>query len=363
MLNLDENSAYQQILDAIPDLVLVKGPKSRILWANKAFRDYYGMTNEQLRDLIDSPLVEPDMTQSYIRDDAKVFETGQLLDIPSEPVKRHDGVVRRFHTVKSPIKGPDGQVVMTIGISRDIEDRLHTEKLKSMLAQAEKLSAVGQLAAGVAHEINNPLGVILGFAESLEKRLEPASPWRSAVDAILRESLRCKALVQNLLNFSRQKMPGRRQENPQDVLNQALVVLLAEINARQVRLVKKMAAETHLAWMDNHQIQQVIFHLCANALDAMPHGGDLTVASRFTPKTWICAISDTGKGIPKELEVKIFEPFFTTKEVGHGTGLGLSLSYQIVQRHHGELTFKSNLGQGSTFTIELPLDAGERDMA
>ena len=125
---LEQREMYQQILDAISDMVLVKGEKSRIVWANRAFRDYYGMSNEQLRDIIDAAFNEPDYTQQYIKDDLEVFTTGQTLNIPEEPVTRHDGTVRIFHTVKSPILGLDSKVQMTVGVSRDITDQKRVQQ-------------------------------------------------------------------------------------------------------------------------------------------------------------------------------------------------------------------------------------------
>jgi PAS domain S-box-containing protein len=116
-------SGYQQMLDAIADMILVKGPRSRIVWANKAFRDVYGMTNEELRGAIDSPTSEPDYTQKFVQDDQRVFETGETLDIPDEPVKSYDGSIRSYHTVKSAILDAMGKVVMTVGVSREITER------------------------------------------------------------------------------------------------------------------------------------------------------------------------------------------------------------------------------------------------
>lgn len=355
MQEAELNSLYKQMLDAIPDLILVKGAHSHILWANKAFRDYYGMSNEQLRDLIDSPMVEPDMTQSYIRDDAHVFNTGQVLDIPSEPIKRHDGVIRQFHTVKSPIRDADGKVIMTIGISRDIEDRLQNEGLKTKLIQAEKLTAVGQLAAGIAHEMNNPLSVILGFAESSQKRLDPKDPTHASMGSIVRESVRCKLLVQNLMNFSRHKMPILKFEDPQVLLNDTLNLMDNQFVARKVCLIRQFTETKQPVAIDRLQLEQVIVNLCTNALDAMPGGGDLVIASRYQNMAWIFTVTDTGKGIPENDAARIFEPFFTTKEVGRGTGLGLSLCYRIIQNHKGQLTFQRGEKKGTTFTVELPL--------
>ncbi|NJN93163.1 MAG: PAS domain-containing protein [Anaerolineales bacterium] len=130
---------YQQILDGIVDMVLVKGPKSRIVWANKAFRDYYNMTNEQLQELIDAPFNEPDYTQQYIRDDEHVFTTGETLDIPYEPVTRFDREVRMFHTVKSALRDAAGKIIMTVGVSRDITGQKQTEtERERLLAEAER---------------------------------------------------------------------------------------------------------------------------------------------------------------------------------------------------------------------------------
>jgi PAS domain S-box-containing protein len=138
---------YQQILDAITDMVLVKGPKSSIVWANKAFRDFYGMTNEQLLELIDAPIVDPDYTQQYIKDDEHVFETGEIMHIPQEPVTRHDGVAFPFETVKSPLRDLDGKIVMTVGVSRDI-----TERLKERQEMAERLEEINRLYQNLSHE-------------------------------------------------------------------------------------------------------------------------------------------------------------------------------------------------------------------
>ena len=138
---------YEQILDSIDDMVLVKGPKSRLLWANRAFRDYYGMTNEELRGIIDAPFSEPDHTQHYVKDDSRVFETGQALDIPEEPVNRHDGEVHVFRTVKHPHRDPSGAVVGTFGISRDITGEMRRQKGARLLEHAIGVSSEGILVA------------------------------------------------------------------------------------------------------------------------------------------------------------------------------------------------------------------------
>lgn len=136
---------FVQILDSIPDMILIKGQHSRLIWANRAFRDYYGMSNTELRGLIDAPFNEPDYTQQYVKDDAYVFNSGKILDIPIEPVTRHDGLVRNFHTVKSPIFDIDGKVVMTIGVSRDV-----TENKKNKLLVEESLKKLKAVLSAIA---------------------------------------------------------------------------------------------------------------------------------------------------------------------------------------------------------------------
>ena len=348
----DAEEMYRQVLDSIADLVLVKGPKSHIRWANKAFREYYGMTNEQLLDVIDSPVNDPDFTEQYVKDDAHVFETGRVLDIPKEPVTRHDGVVRYFHTVKAPILNSEGKVILTVGVSRDMTDREHLEKI---VRQSEKLSAVGQLAAGVAHEINNPLGVILGFAQGLAQRLKPDDPFMMPVKSIEREAVRCKVLVQDLLTFSRERKLGILPEEPIPVIEGALSLVETQARTRNVVVHREFSPNLPLFHVDRNQIQQVLINLCTNAMDAMPQGGSLIISLAKKDSFIEVGVRDTGNGIPLEIRQKIFEPFFTTKEVGKGTGLGLSLAYEVVKKHQGTIECQSEVGRGTIFLFRLPI--------
>jgi signal transduction histidine kinase len=228
------------------------------------------------------------------------------------------------------------------------------KKLEASLIQAGKMSAVGQLAAGVAHKINNPLGVILGFSQSALGKIKDSDTLFLPIKSIVRESLRCQKLVQSLLAFSRQTNPLMKKISLDDTLSSALCLIEAQARIKSVEIVRELGSPPPLMG-DMNQIQQVILNLCNNAIDAMPHGGRITARTSVTEdkRGIVLEIEDTGSGIPADIGDKIFDPFFTTKEVGKGAGLGLSLAYEIMQKHHGTINLKSKVGQGTTFTLRF----------
>ncbi len=232
------------------------------------------------------------------------------------------------------------------------------KKLEKTVIQSEKMSAVGQLAAGVAHEINNPLGVILGFSQNAAKRIPPGDPLELPLKSIEREAVRCKNLVQDLLTFSR---VGKMEKEPVD-LNQtietALSLVLAQSKVKNTQLVKEFSAIPKIIGNKN-QIQQIIVNLSNNAMDAMPQGGKLIIrlkTAKINDQDAVeIQVEDTGEGISPEIRSRVFDPFFTTKEIGKGTGLGLSLVYEIVQRHSGKIFLESKVGQGTVFRVLFPV--------
>jgi signal transduction histidine kinase len=266
--------------------------------------------------------------------------------------RRKDGTLFEEEATISPIQNAAGDITNFVAVKRDITER---RKMELVLNQSERISAVGQLAAGVAHEINNPLTVVLGFAQSILARLTPDNPLHMPMASIVRETLRCKTLVQDLLTFSRQKKPGARPESPVSMVENALN--LVEPQARFKRVSVRRDFDSHLPaiMVDRTQIQQVIINLCTNAIDAMPDGGTLTLQVRRQDACVEIRVTDTGTGIPADIQNRIFEPFFTTKEIGKGTGLGLGLVYEILKNHQGSIDFKTEVGKGTTFIARLPL--------
>jgi signal transduction histidine kinase len=222
------------------------------------------------------------------------------------------------------------------------------------LRQIEKLSALGRLAAGIAHEINNPLGSILGFAQAAAARLNPADALTPALQGIEEEALRCRSIVQNLLTFSRQGDGGFDDFDLALAVEGTLSMIEAQARVQGVTIVRELEAGL-LASGDRGQIQQVVMNLCTNAVDAMPDGGRLTIRSRkLKGGRVLLEVEDQGPGIPEEIRGRIFDPFFTTKELGKGTGLGLSLVHEIIVRHKGAIEAAFPSGKGSLFRVTLP---------
>jgi signal transduction histidine kinase/putative methionine-R-sulfoxide reductase with GAF domain len=237
--------------------------------------------------------------------------------------------------------------------------RRSMEELKAtqaQLIQTAKLAAVGELAAGVAHEINNPLTSILGFAELLLKTLPPDTPLRRDLEVIAKQATRARDIVRNLLGFAHQTAFRRRPCDINQVVQQTLDLMRQRLEMNGIVVEEHYAPHLGPLTLDSGQMKQVFLNLITNAAQAMPDGGRLRVSTTWVGDEVVVAVSDSGDGIPPELWDRIFDPFFTTKPIGQGTGLGLSVSLGIVQGHGGRITVESQVGQGSTFSVRLPVE-------
>jgi len=242
-------------------------------------------------------------------------------------------------------------------LERKVEER--TRELRTaqeQLLQSEKLASIGQLAAGVAHEINNPMGVILGFAQGILKTVPEDDSLRKPLTTIEKESLRCKRIVQNLLDFAHYSEPTPHLTNINELLDASCELVEHQISLQNVKLFKDYDPALPSIMADLHQLQQVFINIMLNAYQAMPDGGTLRLTTRTVGSELQVILADTGTGILPGNVQRIFDPFFTTKEVGEGTGLGLSVSYGIIKAHGGDIEVKSQMGKGTTFVIKLPLD-------
>ncbi len=224
------------------------------------------------------------------------------------------------------------------------------------LLHKEKLASMGQLAAGVAHEINNPLGTILLFSDVMYKEAPEDDPRRDDLKMIINEATRCKNIVADLLNFARQQEVLAQETDVHALLEKVVEGVRLQPIFKDVEIVRQFSPDLPIIQADPAQLQQVFVNLLNNAAEAMQEGGTITLATRPVNSQWVeLKVSDTGRGIPEENLGKLFTPFFTTKALGKGTGLGLSIVYGIIKMHRGQIAVRSQVGQGTTFTVTLPV--------
>ncbi|ABK98762.1 PAS domain S-box protein [Pelobacter propionicus] len=374
-LKLDEKQNFlATLMDSIPDLIFYKDSERRYLGCNKAFESFAGRTEEELVGCTDFDLFGHDVGAFFRERDLQVMAQN-LARQNEEWVDYPDGRHILLDTLKTPFHDHQGRSLGLIGISRDITERhrADTERknLEGQLYQSQKMEAIGQLAGGVAHDFNNILTVIIGYAEILLLSMEREHALRYHVEQVLTAAGRAAELTAGLLAFSRKQLLHMKQLDLGEVargLRKMLRRLIPEdIDFKTIIVEKEL---TILA--DKGQIEQVIMNLVTNAKDAMPKGGSLTLEiapatmdEQFLqqhgfgePGGYACiTIADTGHGMDEETRKRLFEPFFTTKEAGKGTGLGTAIIYGIVKQHNGFISVDSEPGRGSTFSIYLPLIA------
>lgn len=291
----------------------------------------------------------------------RAFETGKIERIEQETIN-DDGEKHYWLISKIPMKDSEsGEVTHVITLGEDITARVEANRA---VAQAEKLAAVGKLAAGVVHEINNPLATISACAEALENRVNEGvfskadsrevEDLRDYLKLIRDEAFRCKTITNGLLDFARTRVGQKLPINLADVINSASHLIIHQRRNEAVKVEVETDNDLPLVNGDEGQLKQAIIALATNALDAMPKGGSLMLKTNTHDGHVNIEIRDTGVGIDSENLSKIFDPFFTTKEVGKGTGLGLAVCYGIVTEHGGRLEVESTVGVGTVFTISLP---------
>lgn len=244
-------------------------------------------------------------------------------------------------------RGVTGRIII-------LDDKTERVQMEDQLAQSEKLTSIGLLAAGVAHEVNTPLAVISSYSQMLGKQLREDDPKAKIMGKIVAQSKRASEIANRLLNFSRTEGTAFRELEVNGVISETLSLLEHQLKAAKIRLRMELGSTTVRVHGDPGKLQQVFLNLFINAKDAMPRGGELQVRTSTPDSVFRIEIEDTGNGILEEHLQKIYDPFFTTKEMGRGTGLGLSVTYGIVQEHSGNIMVDSRPGQGTRFIVEFP---------
>jgi two-component system NtrC family sensor kinase len=260
--------------------------------------------------------------------------------------------------------------------ARTLEQKVdeRTQQLRAAEAesvQREKLAAVGLLASGIAHELNNPLTGVLTFSHLIRDKLPAGSPDAEDMDLVIRETKRCASIIRRLLDFARQKPPEKKFTDLNKMIEETARFIERPAHLNDTVMTMDLAHDLPQLWIDENQIKQVVMNVLVNAQQATEGGGTITVRTRVCPEPIApeagaaavpmveIAVIDTGCGIPQKDLQRIFDPFFTSKEVGKGTGLGLSVSHGIVRAHGGTIKVESAVGEGSTFRIYLPVQPRE----
>jgi len=237
------------------------------------------------------------------------------------------------------------------------------QQVQDQLVRAGKMAALGELAAGVAHEINNPLTGVLTFSSLILKKVDENHPWKRDLENIVQQTTRCRNIVRGLLDFARQRKPDKKEWDVHTLIDRTVTLVENQARFQNIKIVKEFKTSIPMLFLDGDQIQQVFMNIIINAADAMAgNGGTLTIKTNLKDGMAEVSFADSGCGITKEHLSKLFDPFFTTKETGKGTGLGLAISYGIIQSHGGDIEVESQLGKGSTFRIKLPIEKQNGDL-
>ncbi len=349
----------RQIIDLVPHFIFAKDRDGRFLIVNKAVADAYGMTVEQLTGTRESNVNKsPEELEHFRRDDLDVIEHGTVKFIPEETMVDASGQTRILQTTKIPFTEHGSAEKAVLGVAVDITERKLAERervrLEEQLRQSQKMEAVGTLASGVAHDFNNMITVILGSTEILKRRLAAQPETRETLEMIERAVEQATGLTRSLLTFSRKVPTEMRRIDLREAMTTSLALLRRALPAT-IEIVPRIAEDPLYVKADATQLQQILLNLGINARDAMPRGGTLTLAVAPRDNQFVrITVTDTGAGIDPAIVPRIFEPFFTTKPRGQGTGLGLALLDSMVRTHGGRIDVSSELGKGTTFTIDLP---------
>ncbi len=341
-------------LEAFPDTVLVADPQGLLLGASRACTTMFGLNEAELEGKPYEGLL--DIGQGHpLPQEIRSLAPGAGLQREIQ-ARRADGSVFEAHLTAVRSQGGEPLLLFTF------KDITQGRELQEQLLQREKLSALGELISGVAHELNNPLTGVLGFSQLVMGHPDCPEKVRRDLRRIHEQAQRCERIVHNLLSFARKHRPEKRLLGVNGVLDSALALLDYQLHVENIRVVRDLETELPKTMADYHQLQQVFLNLINNARQAMvlaKKGGQLVVRTR-SQDGWVrIEIADDGPGIPEELLPRIFDPFFTTKPKGIGTGLGLSLCYGMVSEHGGRIRARSRAGQGATFVVELPVRRSE----
>ncbi len=362
---LDNEERTRTIVDSAYDGIISIDEQGTIKSMNLAALEMFGYASEEILGENVTKLMPETYRDSHTAGLARHIESGRGktmgIDIEVEGLRK-DGTVFPMMIVRKETQSGNRRILF--GTVRDMTERKEAEKalqrVQEMIVRSEKLSSIGTLTAGAAHEILNPANIIGMHAQLLLRQSEEGSSEYKAAEVIYRNVERINLICDNLCRFSRDEAPEFGPFEPNKIVKDSLNLVLHELRLLNIHHELILSNGPAKVIGDSHQIQQVLFNLIGDAKDAMPSGGNLTITTSEVveedERWWECWVKDTGIGIPKEILPKLFDPFFTTKPEDKETGLGLSVSFGVVESHSGKIWVESDEGQGATFVIRLPLE-------
>lgn len=355
---MESELKYRKIFEGSKDAIVVADPEGWVLDLNPSGMDLMDFSNASEvigRVRIHDFFASRELLEGFL----EILEGAGFVNEYETRFKRGDGVQMDVLITANRIRSETGAVASYDCVIRNIT---HRKKMEQQLKQADRLASIGQLAAGVAHEINNPLSVVLGYTKLIKEDATDSS-FREDLEVVYKNAAICKKIVEDLLNFSRQTRIHLFESDIHEAIESAVSVVESGLSRHDISIVRDFDTQIPRLAIDEGKVRQVCMNLLINACQAMEGGGKVTVSTRLYAAQGgiLITVADTGPGIPADIQDRIFDPFFTTKEPGQGTGLGLTVSYGIIQEHKGHITFETEEGKGSTFKVWLPLGVSENE--
>lgn len=343
---------YRRIFEASKDMILSTSDDGHILDLNPSGFKLLGLSDKS--DL--GPLELPRYFKNYSKWQRLMKQIEKQGFIPSTEIdlKINDGNVRRVMLSANLAQEDTGSGRTIHFLIKDIEQQ---RLMRAQLAQADKLASIGELASGIAHEINNPLGIILGFTQLMIRNQKEDAHLHADLKTIEKHTRHCKSIVEDLLNFARTSKPKKELCDIHSIIDEVIHFIQQHTNTAEVQIEKAFDDDIGLLLLDEKNIKQVLINLIMNARHAIGNQGLITIRTQKDTLFGdvLIQVIDNGSGIEKKNLSRIFDPFFSTKPTGEGTGLGLSVSYGIIKNHGGRIDVTSEPGKGSTFTLKLPM--------
>ncbi len=364
-----QKELLKTIINVSPDFVSLLGPQMTYLAVNKTFSEHLGLTEENIIGKTDEEIYPADIAKMRMDEARLVLNTGRIINKENREESEHDSHTRWFHIIRVPVYGENHRIIGVLSTSREITE---LKSYQAQLIQSQKMESVGKLAGGVAHEINTPLGIILGYAQLLQDDFDSESQVSKDLSIIEKQARVCRKIVSDLLGFSRQTESEKITMCFNNSILEVVQLVSHTFKLEQINISTSLDDRFPIIHGDPEKLKQVWLNLLSNAMEAIEDKGGIHISTKLdtTSMTITAIFADTGHGVePKNINA-IFDPFYSTKPVGKGTGLGLSVSFGIIKDHGGsieavsplskymirEFDLPENSGPGTMFKVILPLD-------